>query len=119
MHIPTGHADDPEYKAAIAPYKEMVENWIGRRIYNFYASDYQLDTYAGGAQAETDGMNYICVRPTTNEMTILHEVAHMRLGEREMRGHTPEFVSEVEQLYRDHLGDAAADQFMLIVGDYV
>ena len=119
LYIPTGHGDDPEYKAAIAPYKEMVENLVGRKIYAFYASDFHLDEYCGGAQASTDGMNHIVVRPVTTEMTILHEVAHMRLGEREMRGHTPEFVTEVEQLYRDHIGDAAADQFMLIVGDYV
>ena len=118
LHIPDGHADDPEYKKAMAPYIEMVSNWCGRPV-SFYANDYILNTDGGGAQAMTDGWNHIVVRPTTTEMTILHEVAHVMLHEAESYGHTPEFVSTVEQLYRDHLGDAAADQFMLIVGDYV
>lgn len=75
------------------------------------------DLRNGGGQALTDGMNYIGLAgESTNELTLLHEIAHIILRTSEGRGgHGPEFQKVVHQLYAEQLGQAAADTFAGIV----
>jgi hypothetical protein len=113
--VPTGHMDDPTYKEAIEPLVQWVSDLCRQRV-RFYASDYTLDTEGGGAQAMVTSAGSIVVRPITNTMTILHEVAHVLTRTTHGRGgHTEEFIEILEGLYRKHLGPAAADQFLAIV----
>lgn len=111
--VPEGHRDDPAYQAAIEPLRQWVSD-LCRKQMRFYASDYVLDTYNGGAQAATDGYNWICVRPITNTMTILHEVAHVLNASSEGEGHDDQFIHTLSELYRKHLGSLAAEQFLKI-----
>lgn len=113
--VPVGHNDDPAYQAAIQPLVQWVRDLCRNSQMRFYASDYILDTEGGGSQAMTDGMNRIVVRPVTSTMTVLHEVAHVLNRSSEGRGHDDAFIDTLAGLYRKHLGDAAADQFLDIV----
>jgi hypothetical protein len=112
--MPQGHRDDPEYQRALAPIKQWVENILGRSIYNVGTNDYILREN-GYPIAVTDGMNSIVTRPETNEMILLHEIAHVINRTQEGSGHDVKFVHLLHDLYAKHLGQAAADQFWLIV----
>lgn len=75
------------------------------------------DLRSGGGQALTDGMNYIGLAgESVNELTLLHEVAHIITRTREGRGgHGPEFQETAYQLYAQHLGPGAAQTFASLV----
>ncbi len=70
-----------------------------------------------GAAAATDGMNFIGLKGTkTDDMTLLHECAHIMTGTTEGDGHTPEFQNILRGLYRDHINPHAATLFGSVVG---
>ena len=117
IHVPVGHMDDPEYQAALAPLVDWVRS-ITKTNVRFYASDYQLNQ-EGGAQAMTDGYNKIVVRPVTNEMTVLHECAHVIRATDSGRGHDAAFAKVLHELYRTHIGPRAAEVFWGLVGPRV
>lgn len=112
--VPTGHQDDPGYQAAIQPLIERVRHLSGVAHLRVFASDYILDTDGGGAQAMYRG-NAIVLRPVTNEMTLLHEVAHAMIDLVGERGHTEEFCRVASDLYAEHLSPAAGEMFWRLV----
>lgn len=70
----------------------------------------------GSGQAVTDGANYIGIKGEhTNDMTLLHEAAHIIHGTGEHEGHGKAFQETLHGLYRKHLGDEAADTFHRII----
>ena len=115
----------PLEDAKIRPFVERVEAMARLAGYmdpiNAYTHDYALDR-AGHAQAMVDRSSFpvrLVVRPVTNEMTILHEIAHLVRGSNEGDGHDAEFARTLHQIYARQLGPAAADVFWGIVGVYV
>jgi hypothetical protein len=115
--VPVGHYDDPDFQTALAPMVAWVRSVTNTNV-RFYASDYQLDQ-EGGVQAMTDGYDKIVVRPVTNEMTVLHECAHVIRSTDSGRGHDAAFAKVLVELYRTHIGTGAAKVFWDIVGPYV
>ena len=125
IQVPDGHVDDPAYQAAIAPLTEQVREWaraagIGyTEGIHIYTSDYTLRTN-GNPQAMVTEMGSIVTRPQTNEMTILHEIAHLATHSIEgAGGHTPAFARDARDLYDRFIGPEAANIFWKIVGPYV
>lgn len=114
IQVPTGHMDDPAYQAAIQPLVQWVSD-LCRTPTRFYASDYTLDREGGGAHGMVTPVGSIVVRPITNTMTILHEVAHVLNRSTHGQGHDDAYIEILAGLYRKHIGDAAADQFLGIV----
>jgi GNAT superfamily N-acetyltransferase len=112
--VPEGHMDDPTYQAAIQPLVQWVSD-LCRAPTRFYASDYTLDRDGGGAHGMVTPVGSIVVRPITNTMTILHEVAHVLNRSTHGQGHDDAYIEILEGLYRKHIGDRAADQFLSIV----
>lgn len=111
-----GYAGKPivvpaEGDPALDHLRELVGRIVGRPV-RFFASDGQLGEY----QAETDGHSYICVRPTTNLLTILHEAAHIRCGK---LGHGVAFARTFHGLIKEHLGQRAASRFWSLIGPAV
>ena len=118
LHIPTGHADDPAYQAALAPFEDWVRKLTGRDYQRFYASDYQLNE-AGGVQGMVTSMGSIVVRPVTNEMTVLHEVAHVINRTTEGHGHDEQFCRTARDLYAKHISPEAAKVFWDLVEPFL
>jgi 2'-5' RNA ligase/predicted SprT family Zn-dependent metalloprotease len=119
IHVPEGHVDDPAHQANLAPVVARVREMARRAgltwadSLRFYASPYQL----GRNQAMTDGMNSIVVQPVTNEMVVLHEIAHCLESTHEgSEGHTSAFARKLHDLYGRFISPAAADVFWGIVG---
>jgi hypothetical protein len=110
IHVPTGREDDPDYQAAIAPLTAFVREATGTPHLRIYHSQYALNV-AGNPAALTDGMNYIVVRKVTNEMTILHECAHVIRRTSGASGHDRAFAVTVRDLYAKHISPAAGEQF--------
>lgn len=118
--VPEGHQDDPAYRAAISPLEEWCSKVTGtsmlRRV---YTSAYTLRA-EGNPQALVTASGSIVVAPVTNEMTLLHECAHLITRTTEGRGgHTPAFVQTVQALYAEHLGPEAAAAFTAALGQSV
>ena len=120
VEVPRGHVDDPAYQAAIAPLNDYVRRVTGRDHIRIYTSAYTLRA-EGDPIALTDGMNYIIVRPRTNEMTILHECAHIICATPEGEGHSRRFAETARDLYSRYIGPEAGAQFwsILAMGQYV
>jgi len=112
--VPEGHVDDPAYQTAIAPLNEYVRAVTGKPWLRLYTSAYTLKQ-EGNPRAVTDGMNWIVTRPQTNEMTILHECAHVILGTGEHRGHTRAFAETARDLYAKYISAEAAQTFWNLV----
>ena len=110
IQVPTGHRDDPAYQAAIAPLNEYVRKVTGQPHLKIYHSAYMLRT-EGNPIAITDGMNYIVVREMTNEMTILHECAHVIRNTPEESGHDRRFAEIARDLYSRWISPAAGEKF--------
>lgn len=120
IEVPDGRVDDPAYQAAIAPLNEYVRQVTGKPYVRIYYSAYSLAA-SGNPIALTDGMNYIVVRKTTNDMTILHECAHIIRDTSEFGGHDRAFAETARDLYRRYISPAAADKFwtILTTGGYL
>ena len=120
IHMP-GRIDDPD----LVPIREWVQEVYRKatgeeRYINIFSNDYTLRTEGGGAQAMITEMGGICTMPVTNEMTVLHEVAHLVTRTVEgTRGHTPEFAKVLHGLYASHLGEKAASVFWDIVEEFI
>ena len=122
IHMPVGRNDDPEYAAAIAPIQEWAQDVFRQatgesRFIRIFASDYTLDQ-SGGGQAMVTGMGSIVTRPVTNEMTVLHEIAHLINRTHEGSGHDAEFAQLAHSLYAKHISPRAAQTFWDIVGSH-
>jgi tRNA nucleotidyltransferase (CCA-adding enzyme) len=78
-----------------------------------YEPDFGGDTVHGAADY---GTYRVLVRPQTNDLTILHEVAHlMAYDQTRQPGHTEEWARITHRLYREHLGEEAGRVFARIV----
>jgi hypothetical protein len=123
MHIPQGHVDDPAHQAAMAPVREQVRGWThsvnpeAAPHVRINASDYMLDRYGGQAMAQGD---HIYTRPKTNQMSVLHEVAHVATNTQHGgHGHTPEFARTAHSLYSQHISPEAGDHFWGLIEPHV
>ena len=114
--MPVGHVDDPEFQAASRPLIEWASRIAGHYV-NVYFSAYQL-AQEGNPQGFVTGTGSIVVRQHTNQMTILHELAHVITGSEEGR-HSPEFIKTLHRLYDTHLGETAGQCFWGIVGSAI
>jgi len=111
IDVPDGHVDDPAYQAAIAPLTAWVREITGQQWLRIRYSAYDL-MVAGNPLALTDGMNYIVVRKQTNEMTILHECAHVLADTPEgPAGHSMEFAEIARDLYAKYISPEAGRVF--------
>jgi len=111
IEMPVGHVDDPAYKAAIAPLNDFVREVTGNQSMRVYYSSYTLMA-EGNPIAVTDGLNYIVVRQQTDDLTILHECAHVILRSTENRGgHDRRFAEVARDLYARYISQRAADVF--------
>ena len=120
IEVPTGHQDDPRYQEAIAPLRSQICQWasavgLDPSTMRIYASSYSL----GGAQAMVSETGAIVTQPHTNEMTILHELAHLVHHSHEGSGHDVEFARTARDLYGRFISPSAAETFWNIVGPYV
>lgn len=118
--VPQGHLHhpDPEKVAAITPLVEWAraaavsegyDGWL-----NLYANE-PLLAKEGGAQAMVTGGTTIVLPNVTNQMTILHEVAHV-VTNTEEGSHSDHFVEVAGNLYDHYLGPEAAQTFRGIAG---
>lgn len=119
FEVPRGHQDDPDYKARIKPYidfarKALASEGLADEWVNVCTSDYILKQ-EGYPQALVTASNLIVLRPTSNEMTILHEVAHIVTRSPE-GSHTRAFVEVAHRLYTRFLGPKAGEVFWNLVG---
>lgn len=97
-----------------------VETFVNTVIHAHAPDAGRISVYAqhwdlrhGGAHATTDGLNWVGLAGNeATTLTLLHECAHIIVrvttGE---RGHDDAFVQVAARVYREHLGDAAADLF--------
>jgi hypothetical protein len=127
-HLPTSKEypkrfDNPDYWEAMKPVNQFVHaalrhgghpNPESIRTVN---SDYDLDR-AGGAQGLTDGLNSIHVRDHTNDLTLLHEVAHVLNRTHEGEGHDRAFADTARDLYHHFISPKAAEHFHGIVSHH-
>lgn len=121
IHMPVGHVDDPVYQAAIAPWNEYVRQVTGQQWLRIYCSSYDIKVN-GNPLAMTDGYNSIVVRETTNDMTVLHECAHViRATPEGSGGHDRMFAGTARDLYSRWISPAAGEKFweILSIGGYV
>lgn len=112
--LPEGHEDDPDYQAAIAPIIAWASGIAGRYV-KVYTSAYSL-RQEGNPFAFITGTGNICAQPTTNELTLLHELAHIVSG---VKGHGQQFVRTAHRLYAEHLGAEAAEMFWRLMEPYM
>lgn len=113
--MPQGHRDDIEVQSE--PLNAWARSIAGAWV-QVYTNDYIL-RQEGYPIAMINGSS-ICVRPTTNEMTILHELAHYITHTNEgVGGHTVAFCRTAHDLYARHISPAAAETFWGIVGPSV
>jgi hypothetical protein len=114
-----GKSQDPQFRADSRPVNDFVHGVLRRAGHPMpesirtYHSDYDLDRH--GAQAMTDGLNYIQVRKHTSDLSLLHECAHILHGTSEGEGHTPHFAGLLHGLIGQHIGPEAADHFHRLV----
>lgn len=98
-----GHRDDPQIQAetkAISEFATQAGRTVGYGDWiKVYASDYILDLAGKDVLAECD-MNRIVVRYQTDDLTILHEVAHMATNTFEnTAGHNEAWCKTAHELY--------------------
>jgi len=120
--VPKGHQDDPAYHAAIAPLQQRVTAFARsagiEHSVPIRTNDYELSR-AGNPQAMVTAMGSIVTRPQTNDMAILHEVAHIATHTQHgVGGHTPEFANTARDLYSRHISPEAGDAFWGVVGHH-
>jgi 2'-5' RNA ligase len=118
--VPVGHQDFPEYQAAIAPLTAQVRSWgkavgLDPSTIRIYSSSYSL----GGALAMVSETGAIVTQEHTNEMTILHEIAHLVNQSHEGTGHNAAFARTARDLYGRFISPAAAETFWNLVGPSV
>lgn len=122
LHLPTGHIDSEEYRAAIAPIQDWVTKiaraeGVGYTPLINAATPYMMKYDMQGAQAMVNSYGWIVTLPVTNEMTVLHELAHIITNTKEARsGHNVEFAQTARHLYAKYISPEAADVFWNIVG---
>lgn len=122
-HVPVMHYDDPTRVIVHGPVHAFVHTAligagvdpdVARRV-KVHPKAWELRE-SGSGQAMTDGLNYIKLAGEhTNDMTLLHEAAHIVHGTSEGEGHGSAFQDTLEGMYRRHLGEEAAKTFRQIV----
>lgn len=115
-HVPAMHWDNPARVEAHRPVHEFVNGVLAEHGHpggiQVHPRHWDLRG-AGSGQATTDGLNHIGLSGEhTNDLTLLHEMAHILTGTGEgAGGHGPEFQQAAHQLYHQHLGPDAAGTF--------
>lgn len=110
-------ARTPEQEHALAAVTAYVNTIVsahapGANTISVYAEHWDLRGTT--ALAHTDGLNWIGLNSTSaSTLTLLHECAHIivRHTHGPHHGHGPAFAHTAATLYRQHLGDTAADLF--------
>lgn len=127
-HVPRMHVDDPAREEAERPVNDYVHHVLTSHGWNPEATLHGTDTTVqrrvrvqpahwdlrqpGSGQANTDGANYIGLKGEhTNDLTLLHECAHVLTGTSEGQGHGPAFRETAQRLYHDHLSPEAGAMF--------
>jgi 8-oxo-dGTP pyrophosphatase MutT (NUDIX family)/GNAT superfamily N-acetyltransferase len=116
-YIPRLHQDDPTRQEQHKPVHDFVHGVLAANGHNPEMTPHvrvvpEHWDLRGGAQGSTDGMNYIGVHSHTNDLTLLHETAHILTRTPEgPGGHGPEFRSTVQKLYHDHISPEAGQMF--------
>ena len=121
-HVPKMHADDPQRQEAHQPVHDFVRGVLTQHGYehargiNVIPSHWDLRE-PGSGQAMVNGMGTIGLKGEhTNDMTLLHECAHILTRTPEgPGGHGPQFQQAAHRLYHDHISPEAADAFNGIV----
>jgi hypothetical protein len=115
-HVPAMHWDNPARAEAHRPVHEFVNGVLAEHGHpggiQVHPKHWDLRKPDSG-QATTDGLNHIGLSGEhTNDLTLLHEMAHILTGTGEgAGGHGPEFQQAAHQLYHQHLGPDAAGTF--------
>lgn len=115
-HVPAMHRDNPARVEAHRPVHEFVNGVLAEHGHpggiQVHPRHWDLRGSDSG-QATTDGLNHIGLSGEhTNDLTLLHEMAHILTGTGEgAGGHGPEFQQTAHQLYHQHLGPDAAGTF--------
>lgn len=118
--VPAMRYDNPDRPKAHKPVNDFVNGVL--RDHGVAGSQIEVkpnhwDLRSGG-QASTDGMNYIGIAgEETNDMTLLHELAHIITRSQHSDGHGPEFVKAAHNLYGKYINPEAADVFRGIASD--
>jgi hypothetical protein len=109
---------NPAYKAEIRPLEEFVAQVVGD---DYYVGSGQVGyrewdlREAGNPLGMTDSMGNISLQLQTNDMTILHECAHVIQRTREGEGHDEAFARLARDLYARYISQEAADTFWGII----
>ncbi len=122
--IPVGRAEDGSSLGAYGPKVLELSEWastIAGFPVRVAASTYEPDFGGDTGKATAHGPSArITVRPETTDLTILHELAHLMTYQanfeadpdnRDSGGHGEAWARTVHGLYREHLGQEAADVF--------
>jgi len=134
--VPDGHIDDPDVQAAnralsafasevyLAAGGRTPTMWDGSPVPEGFlpvrvvASEYLSVEHGPGVRASAQPVtNSITVRHQTNDLTVLHEVAHLLHGTCESGdAHDDAFALTVRDLYAHYLSVKAAERFWTLVG---
>ena len=121
-HVPKMHADDPQRQEAHQPVHDFVRGVLTQHGYehahgiNVIPSHWDLRE-PGSGQAMVNAIGSIGLKGEhTNDLTLLHECAHLLTRTPEgPGGHGPQFQEAAHRLYHDHISPEAADTFNGIV----
>jgi GNAT superfamily N-acetyltransferase len=121
-HVPKMHADDPKRQEAHQPVHDFVRGVLTQHGYgdargiNVIPSHWDLRE-PGSGQAMVNAIGSIGLKGEhTNDLTLLHECAHLLTRTPEgPGGHGPKFQEAAHRLYHDHISPEAADTFNGIV----
>jgi tRNA nucleotidyltransferase (CCA-adding enzyme) len=113
--IPLGRMEDGSALGSYGPVPRALSAWaseIAGKPVRIVGSNYFREEGDHVHATANRVTNSITVRPDTDDLTILHELAHLMAGE---GGHGEEWQRIAHGLYRDHIGPEAANTFAQIM----
>jgi hypothetical protein len=112
---PHGHLDkDPAIRASMAAMSAWLTEATGLDYVRVSVSDWETTRVGVTASTQTVTRT-IFVQHEVTALTLLHEAAHLLRDSRSGDGHDAQWCEIAERLYREQLGDEAADCFHAII----